>query len=330
LPGLRNVAKAVAGIPQQRQIPPFAAETFKTWFRKRSPRPGRSQKVLLWADTFNNNFMPETLQAAVNVLERAECEVEVVDQHLCCGRPLYDYGFLDMAKSYVQRNLNAVAPYLAEGTPLVVLEPSCCSVFRDEIHGLFPESAEARRLAENTFTLSEFLEKKVPGYQPPSLNRRAIVQGHCHHKAIMRFREERSLMEKMGLDYEVLESGCCGMAGSFGYEQDKYEVSIECGERKLLPEVRKAGLSTIVVADGFSCKEQIAQQTNRQALHLAEVLDLGVRADQNKPGVMYPERQFVDSRKAAVNRSMLRAGLITVGALAIAATGLFWVKSRRA
>jgi FAD/FMN-containing dehydrogenase/Fe-S oxidoreductase len=330
LPGLRDLAKMAAGVPRQRQIPAFAAHTFQSWFRKRKPRAGTGLKVLLWADTFNNYFMPETAQAAVEVLEHAGCKVEVLDQHLCCGRPLYDYGFLDMARSYLHSNLKALDPYISSATPMVVLEPSCCSVFRDELHNLLPDLPEARQLGENTFTLSEFLEKKIPGYRPPKINRRAIVQGHCHHKAVMRMKEEKSLMEKMGLDYEVLESGCCGMAGSFGYEKEKYEVSIACGERKLLPEVRAAGLSTIIVADGFSCKEQIAQQTNRQALHLAEVLDLGVRADQNKPGVMYPERQFVDSRKAAVNRSMLRAGLITVGALAIATTGLFWVKSRRA
>src|SRR5437667_238745 len=213
--------------------------------------------------------------------------------------------------------------------PVVVLEPSCCSVFRDELKTMFPESATAKRLAENVFTLSELLEKKVPGYMPPKMNREAIVQGHCHHKAIMRMKEEKSVMEKMDLQYELLESGCCGMAGSFGYEKDKYEVSVACGERALLPAVRKAGLSTIIVADGFSCKEQIAQQTNRDALHLAEVLEMGLRPDTNGQTVMYPERQFVGARKAALNRSMMRAGLITLSALAITVAGLFWSTSRR-
>src|SRR5437764_9747929 len=223
--------------------------------------------------------MPETAQAAVEVLEHAGCDIEVLKGHHCCGRPLYDYGFLDMAKSYLQRELKALEPYIAAGTPMVVLEPSCCSVFRDEIHSWFPESQQARRLAENTFTLSEFLDERVPGYQPPKVNRRAMVQGHCHHKAIMRLKKEESLMSKMGLDHEVLESGWCGMAGSFGYEKDKYEVSVACGGRALLPAVRKAGLSTIIMADGFSCKEQIAQETNRRALHLAQVLQIGLKYD---------------------------------------------------
>ena len=325
LPGLRDLAKKSVGVPRQRQIPAFAAQTFKSWFRQRKPRGNSTQKVVLWADTFNNYFMPETAQAAVEVLEQAGCKVEVLDRHLCCGRPLYDYGFLDMAKSYLQRNLQALDPYIAAGTPMVVLEPSCCSVFRDELHNLFPESSTARQLSENTFTLSEFLEKKVPAYQPPRVHRQAIVQGHCHHKAVMRLKEENSLMEKMDLDHRVLESGCCGMAGAFGYEDDKYPVSIACGERVLLPEVRKAPVSTIIVADGFSCKEQIAQETNRHALHLAEVLKLGMLED-NSPE-LYPEDYFVKPREAKQRRSMVRAAV--AGALALSALGVAWLKFRR-
>jgi FAD/FMN-containing dehydrogenase/Fe-S oxidoreductase len=326
LPGLRNIAKFLGGIPQQRQIPAFAAETFKSWYRKHQRPLGvaKDQKVVLWADTFNNYFMPETARAAVEVLEAAGCEVEVLQQHLCCGRPLYDYGFLDIAKSYLTRDLNALAPHIEAGTPMVVLEPSCCSVFRDELRSMFPESDQARRLGENTFTLSEFLEKKIAGYTPPQVNRHAIVQGHCHHKSIMRMKEEKSLMKKMGLDNHVLESGCCGMAGAFGYEKDKYQVSVDCGERSLLPQVRKAGLSTVIIADGFSCKEQIAQQTNRHALHLAEVLQMGLRRE--VPATL-PERHSVGSRKAAQKKSMVRAGITTIGILALGA-GFLWKHKR--
>jgi Fe-S oxidoreductase len=317
--GLSNLAKLLAGMPQGRHIPAFAPKTFQSWFRKRGVSRHGKSKVVLWADTFNNYFMPETAQAAVTVLEHAGCEVEVMDQHLCCGRPLYDYGFLDMAKSYLHRNLKALAPYIESETPMVVLEPSCCSVFRDEMHGLLPESSEAQHLAENTFTLSEFFEKKVPGYHPPRLSGRAIVQAHCHHKAVMRFKEERAVLEKTGLDYEVLESGCCGMAGSFGFEKDKYDVSVACGERALLPEVRNTGLSTIVMADGFSCKEQISQQTNRHALHLAEVLEMGLRPA--KRTTIYPERNFVEAREAAQKKSIRRVGML-LSALAFAIAGL--------
>jgi Fe-S oxidoreductase len=232
-----------------------------------------------------------------------------------------------MAKSYLRRNLNALSVHISANTPMVVLEPSCCSVFRDELHNLFPESQEAKQLAKNTLTLSEFLEKKVPDYQPPKLRRKAIVQGHCHHKAVMRLKEENALMEKMHLDHRILESGCCGMAGAFGYEKDKYQVSVACGERSLLPEVRKAPVSTIIVADGFSCKEQIAQETNRHALHLAEVLQLGINKHEMHSPTMYPESYFVQPRKAAQKKSMVRAALI--GGLTLTLLGLVWMKRRR-
>lgn len=145
----------------------------------------------------------------------------------------------------------------------------------------------------------------------------------------MRMKEEKSLMDKMGLEYQLLESGCCGMAGAFGYEKDKYEVSVACGERSLLPEVRKAGLETIIVADGFSCKEQIAQETNRHALHLAEVLKMGLRAETKPLPEIFPEKQFVAPRKAAQKRSMIQAGLITAGILAATAAGLVWANTKR-
>lgn len=327
LPGFRDLAKMAAGVPRQRQIPAFAAQTFRSWFRGRKSRPSTGRKVLLWADTFNNYFMPETAQAAVEVLEDAGCEVEVLDQHLCCGRPLYDYGFLSMAKSYLRRNLTALRPHISAHTPMVVLEPSCCSVFRDELRNLFPESNEARQVTENTFTLSEFLEKKMADYQPPKVRLHAIVQGHCHHKAVMRLKEEKSLMEKMQLEHRVLESGCCGMAGAFGYEKDKYQVSVACGERALLPEVRKAPVSTLIIADGFSCKEQIAQETHRHALHLAEVLRLGLSSEQQAVPTVYPERNFVQRRQSAQKRSMARAAVLS--GLALATFGLAWLSRRR-
>ena len=319
-PVLSAIAKKAAGMPQEREIPPFAPETFKSWFRKRGVRNQGKQKVILWADTFNNYFFPETAQAAVEVLEHAGYEVQVPMQHLCCGRPLYDYGFLDMAKTYLTNVLDVLDPQISAGTPMVVLEPSCCSVFRDELNGLMPDSPRAHRLMENTFVLSEFLEKRAENYQPPRLKRKAIVQGHCHHKAIMRMDAEESIMKKMGLDFEMLNSGCCGMAGSFGYEADKYEVSIQCGERVLLPRVRKTGVSTIIMADGFSCREQISQDTNRHALHLAEVMQMARQQDTDGAPWFYPESKLVARREAALRRSKRRTlavlgGLIAGGVL---------------
>jgi len=321
-PVLSAFAKKASGMPLQRLIPAFAPETFKAWFRKRGPRNQGRPSVILWADTFNNYFFPETAQAAVEVLEHYGYHVKVPMQHLCCGRPLYDYGFLTRAKQYLARILDVMEPDISSATPILVLEPSCCSVFRDEMNGLMPDSGLAHRLMQNTFLLSEFLEKKVKDYDPPKLQRKAIVQGHCHHKAIMRLNDEEAVMKKMGLDFEVLPSGCCGMAGSFGYEADKYDVSIQCGERALLPAVRKAPLSAIVMADGFSCREQIEQESNRHALHLAEVMQIAQQQGTRAP-VMYPEARLVAQRERGLRHARRRAlgaiaGVAAVGTLVLA------------
>ncbi len=322
LPVLRTLAKKAVGIPLQRQIPAFAAEPFRAWFEKRAPRNQGKQKVILWADTFNNYFFPETAQAAVEVLEHFGFEIHVPMQHLCCGRPLYDYGFLKEAKQYLGKILDALADEIEAGIPMVVLEPSCCSVFRDELNGLMPDSQPAHRLMENTFTLAEILERKAKDYDLPSLDRKAIVQGHCHQKAIMRMEDDEAVMKKLGLDVEMLNSGCCGMAGSFGYEADKYDVSMACGERALFPAVRKAGLSTLIMADGFSCKEQIEQDTPRHALHLAEVMQMALHQGDGGMSWMYPEQPTIAKRTAAQRKSMSRAGLMAT--LAVAGGAALW------
>jgi FAD/FMN-containing dehydrogenase/Fe-S oxidoreductase len=276
LPVLGDLTKSLLGIPSERVIPVFARQTFREWFRRRAPVNQGNCKVLLWPDTFNNYFTPQSAKAAVHILEAAGFMVEIPEQQMCCGRPLYDHGFLAMAKSYLLRVLDGLKPQIEEGTPIVVLEPSCCSVFRDEMGDLLPDLASAQRLRQNIFTFPEFLESKASHYPLPTLRRKAIVQGHCHQKSVMRMKHEESLMRKMELDYRLLDSGCCGMAGAFGYEKEKYSVSIACGERILLPEVRKADPSTLIIADGFSCQGQIQQATGRKALHLAEVIQLAI------------------------------------------------------
>jgi FAD/FMN-containing dehydrogenase/Fe-S oxidoreductase len=318
-PGLSHLAKLLAGMPLQRRIPEFAPETFKAWFRKHRSRAstGEKGKVILWADTFNNYFFPETAQAATHVLEHAGYDVEVPQTHLCCGRPLYDYGFLDAAKTYLQRVMYTLQSEITAGTPVVVLEPSCASVFRDELHGLFPDDPLANKLKDQTFLLSEFLEKKATGWRPPHFARKALVQGHCHHKSLLRFEDEDAVLRKLGLDYKVLASGCCGMAGSFGFENDKYEVSVDIGERVLLPAVRKADRETLIIADGFSCREQIAQESNRHALHLAEIIHMSQSDGRVSPG-QYAEAKPVDSRKASRRKARLRAGLILAAVTASA------------
>jgi FAD/FMN-containing dehydrogenase/Fe-S oxidoreductase len=331
-PGVSHLAKLAAGMPLQRRIPEFAPETFRRWFNKR--RALRSQangRVILWPDTFNNYFFPETAQAATEVLENAGFRVEIPQGHLCCGRPLYDYGMLDMAKVYLRRILDSLRPQIEAEIPIVVLEPSCASVFRDELHNLFPNDILANKLRDQTLLLSEFLEKKAPGFLPQqskngpagdvaprAMRGRAIVQGHCHHKSLLKFEDENAVLKKLDLDYEVLASGCCGMAGSFGFERDKYDVSVAIGERKLLPTVRQAPASTLIVADGFSCREQIAQETRRRALHLAEVIQLG--RDHWTGAEQFPERELAERRTKTRRRARLKA-FATLATIGIAAFG---------
>ena len=234
-------------------------------------------EVILWADTFNNYFHPQTAQAAVAVLRDAGFHVTVPAQHLCCGRPLYDFGMLAQATQYLTRILHILGPKIDSGVPVVVLEPSCASVFRDELRNLFPTDARATRLRAQTFLLGEFLCRRAPNYNPPPLARKVFLHGHCHQRALVKTNDEAALLGKMNVELESVDAGCCGMAGSFGYEREKFAVSQAIGERVLLPAVRQAAPDTLVISDGFSCREQIRQSTGREALHLAEALQLAIR-----------------------------------------------------
>jgi len=325
LPFLRDIAKLVAGIPLQRSIPAFAAQTFRAWFQRRPVRNGGGPPVLLWPDTFNNYFSPDTAKAAVEVLEAAGFRVFLPVGHFCCGRPLYDWGMLGRAKTLLLQILDVLDLEIDEQIPLVVLEPSCAAVFRDELLNLFPRDDRARALSEQTFLLSEFLERKAKHFDLPRLGGQALVHGHCHHKSIMKMSDEEAVLRKMGIDFQTPAPGCCGMAGAFGFERDKYETSIAIGELELLPAVRKAAPSCFIIADGFSCREQIAQCTDRHALHLAEVIQIALKGE--IAGEDYPERLQVQRRQAAVQHSMTRAGL---GLAGIAAGGaLLWALRRR-
>src|SRR5205823_3282875 len=276
-PGFSAIAKLSAGIARERRIPAFARETFVSWFRRRVKNPLTSprERVLLWPDTFTNYFQPEIARAAVSVLEHAGFAVAIPRTWVCCGRPLYDYGMLHTAKRWLRRVLSVLRPELEAGIPIVGLEPSCVAVFRDELLGLFPEDLDAQRLARQATLLSEFLAQRVSAGRLPTLQGKALVHGHCHQKAIMKMGNELTLLRGMGLDVEVPDTGCCGMAGAFGFEKAHFGVSMKCGERALLPAVRAATAETLIIADGFSCREQIAQSTDRTALHLAQVVALG-------------------------------------------------------
>jgi FAD/FMN-containing dehydrogenase/Fe-S oxidoreductase len=277
-----GIAKSVLHIAPQRTLPEFATKTFRARaagiHRHTLPEsPARASgakagDVLLWADTFTNYFQPEIAEAAHQVLSDAGFRVKVLQRHVCCGRALYDFGMLDKAKQYLHDSMDALAEEIATGIPIVVLEPSCASVFKDEAVNLLPDDPRTARLKRQTMLLGEFLMQRAPDYVPAKKAQKILVHMHCHHRAIFNMKDEVEVLKATGGDVKVLDSGCCGMAGPFGFEKKSYGVSQTLGERVLLPAVRGAEAGTVIVTDGFSCREQIAQNTGRRALHVAQVL----------------------------------------------------------
>ena len=278
-PGVSRLVKRAGGIAPEREAPRFAHQTLVSWFARRGRRNEGKPKLLLWPDTFTNYFHPEVGKAAVEVLEAAGYQVAVPPRPLCCGRPLYDYGMLDTAERRLRQIIRTLRPAIRAGALVIGLEPSCLAVFRDELSNLFPHDEDAKRLATQSFLLTEFLADHARGWEPPRLARTALVQRHCHHQAVMGFEADEKILKGLGLDYRILDSGCCGLAGSFGFEAgEKYQVSMKAGERVLFPAIRSASPETLVIADGFSCRTQIEQGTGRPALHLAQVIRLAQEA----------------------------------------------------
>jgi FAD/FMN-containing dehydrogenase/Fe-S oxidoreductase len=287
--GLTHVVKRVLRVAPERRLPQLARTSFHRWaarhgvetIRRRHPRDqwagaATRPRAILWVDTFNNYFHPETTRAALQVLKSAGYAVAIPPRGLCCGRPLYEFGFLDRAKAYLRSILDVLGDAIDESVPVVVLEPGCASVFRDELRNLFPNDDRAVRLGRQVFVLSELLESNRSPYAPPPLAKRVLLHGHCHQKALMKMGPEEAVLRKMGVTLDAPDSGCCGMAGSFGFEADKYALSQAIGERVLLPAIRSAPPDTLIVADGFSCREQIEHATGRKAIHLADVLQLAL------------------------------------------------------
>jgi len=276
------LVKRLGGVAAKRDIPQFAGQRFTDWFRGRAkPGPGPIGPVMLWPDTFMNNFDPHIGVAAVEVLEDAGFEVRLPDRTLCCGLTWISTGQLGIAKRVLRRTVGAMRKEIRAGIPLVGLEPSCTAVFRTDAPELLAGDEDVRRLAMQTVTLAELLAQRAPDWQSPPVNRRAIVQTHCHQHAIMGFDADRALLERCGVQVDVLDSGCCGLAGNFGFESGHYEVSLACAERVLLPAVREADLTTVLLADGFSCRTQVEQaRVGRQGVHLAELLASAVRTSE--------------------------------------------------
>ncbi|HWG22466.1 MAG TPA: FAD-binding and (Fe-S)-binding domain-containing protein [Terracidiphilus sp.] len=298
--------KRIAGIAKERQLPRLAANSFVsghdfsradggpresgalapareapgapdpshlgTWETTNPLSP--SSRVVLWPDTWSNYYHPEALAAAESLLVEAGFRVHIPQGHICCGRPLYDFGLLTHARAYLARVLSSLAPHIDAGLPFVFLEPSCASVFKDELPELFPNDPRAARLRDQAWLLADFLAAQSPHFiQGRLTDKKVLIHGHCHHKAVFGGPgKEIELLRGAGAEVQLIEAGCCGMAGPFGFEADKFEVSKTIASQQLLPAIENAAPGTILVADGFSCREQIDQLGHRNALHFAEVL----------------------------------------------------------
>jgi len=275
--------KKIIGVAKQRSLPELAGKSFQKMRTKsnQSVAGGENtqsgRRVLLWPDTWNNYYHPQTLMAAEKVLETAGFAVENPREHLCCGRPLYDFGFLDQARSYLEDVMKKLSGQIDAGLPLIFLEPSCASIFKDELLEFFPKNERARRLSEQTWLLADWLAAKAQEWTPEGLEgAHVLLHGHCHHKAVFGGpTSEIALLKRAGANVEAIKAGCCGMAGPFGFEADKFDVSKRIAQDGLMPAVDGAGPMTVLVADGFSCREQIEQLGHKQAVHFAEVLARG-------------------------------------------------------
>jgi FAD/FMN-containing dehydrogenase/Fe-S oxidoreductase len=323
-PPFAQAFKLAADMSQEREVPTFAPMTLQEWFRERggTKNPG-GREVVLFPDTFNNHFHTDVGVAAVEALEEAGFRVVMPEGHVCCGRPLYDYGFLDLAEKYLRRSLEQLRPWYRNGVPIIGMEPSCLAVFRDELTKMFPHSDDAKRLCESAKHFGEFLcEEEV---ELPLLERKAVLWGHCHQKATGGIDPEQELLKRMGVEAEPCTAGCCGLAGSWGFEASHHDISMQAGEQGLLPKVRAAAPTTLIVANGFSCKTQIEQgNTGRRALHIAQVMKMAREHGASGPPGTHPERLYYEVRpEPPPRRKALRmaatAGVAAAGAATLAA-----------
>ncbi len=271
-PAIGNISKFVGGIAQARTMPAFAHQTYRAWHARHEPAKSE-RRVILFPDTFNDHFRVPALVAATQVLERCGFRVDIPKQSLCCGRPLYDWGWIDQARGLWRKTLAALQADIEAGATVVGLEPACVSGFRDELPALFPDDPLAAALSKQTRLFSEFLSDHglAPAFDPGAVSG-ALVQFHCHHHSVLGEEAEKKVLSALPVETEYLQAGCCGMAGSFGFEAEKYRLSQTIGERAIFPKIREAGAQTAILADGFSCREQIEQATGRKTLHLAEFL----------------------------------------------------------
>ncbi|MBW1601358.1 FAD-binding oxidoreductase [Streptomyces sp. JJ66] len=272
LPPLAALATRVAGLTPQRPIPPLAPVPFTRWWRAqdRAAQP-TGPTAVLWPDTFTNYLSPAAGTAAVTVLHAAGVRLAVPPNPVCCGLTYVSTGQLDQARAVLRRTLDALAPALDADLPVTVLEPPCAAALRTDLPELLPGDPRAARLAARVRTFAETLEELAPHWPPPFIDAPVTGQTHCHQHAVLGDAADRRLRHRAGLTGE-LAGGCCGLAGNFGFEQGHFEVSAACAEDQLLPAVRAAPAGAEVLADGYSCRTQLAHLAGVPSRHLAEVL----------------------------------------------------------
>ncbi len=276
---LRSMGEWMLGIDADRPAPPFARQTFEQWFRSRADASGWSSgpRVVLFADSFNAYHTPPPLQAAARFLEATGHRVELPDTRPCCGRTLLSKGRISAAQRRALRTVETLYPYVEDDVPIVGLEPSCILTLRDEFLDLLPGEPRAEKVAEAAYTFEEYAARRAEAGAFADLDWTAdradvLLHGHCHQKALIGTEATESVLSLPGYQVEAVDAGCCGMAGSFGYEAEHTEVSKQMAELRLAPAVRDADAETIIAAPGFSCRSQIKDVTDRTAQHPAELL----------------------------------------------------------
>jgi Fe-S oxidoreductase len=279
-------AATLAGGLEHREVPLFAGQTLQQWYARRGPRgDGHRGTVVLWPDTFSNYFHPHVGQAAIEVLESAGWRVEFPAEPVCCGLTWISTGQLATGKRMLSRAVKTLSPHVRQGGYVVGLEPSCTAVFRSDAAELFPDDQDVHRLRDHTLTLAELLTEHTPGWRPPALRRPVLTQVHCHQHAVMGWDADAKLLADAAAQPEHLETGCCGLAGNFGFQPGHGDVSRACAERALLPRLREASPGAVILADGFSCRTQIHELDSggREAMHLAELLATAGNLDYHHP-----------------------------------------------
>ncbi|MXW21887.1 MAG: FAD-binding protein [Candidatus Dadabacteria bacterium] len=275
---------SLAGISRRRSLPPMAEDTFSGWFRKKKKNPQNGKQVVYFHDTWSEFFYPEIGKAVIGVLESLGFEVLLERQRKCCGRPMLSTGMVEKARENAAHNVNVLSDYARRNIPVVFSEPSCLSAFRDEYADLLPGNESLDTLLPNTHSVCEFVRAQGDNSLDPGKQRRGgiLVHGHCHERSVGNFGKTLSLLNELGYDARTSDAGCCGMAGSFGYEKEHYEVSKAMGECGLFPKIRDLGESERVCVTGISCLEQVSHFTGVVPVHIALLLEECISAKDAK------------------------------------------------